>query len=376
MIKLLAVFAAAMALAYISEQNTKATIAAGHRYVAHRDWAYVLLVTSLVLFTGLRTSYNDTATYIAMFRSAPGTAIYFSDAKNYNLLSNPLFYLILNMAKDFTDNPHIFILIFSLFTQICFVRFLKRYSSRFVFSIFIYFTLGTFCLTLAATKQVTAMAMLTLAVPFLEKKQWVRFYLIVFLAMLMHTYAMAFAILPLFTRQPWKLFTFAFAAFMVVMLMNFQEIIASFLEQADELGKSIAEYEVFDNTSVNIFRLAVYAVMPLMSLIFQKWIYRDSDEIEHVLIHMSIISLAFMSMGTRSGANMFGRMANYFELGTICCLPTILDRTFEKKSHKLVASVACACFLGFFIYANAINGNFDAEYQSISLFRFIISLFG
>ena len=59
MTKLLVVFAAALVLAYLSEQNTKATVAAGRRYVAYKDWAYVLLVTILVLFAGLRTSYND-----------------------------------------------------------------------------------------------------------------------------------------------------------------------------------------------------------------------------------------------------------------------------------------------------------------------------
>ena len=59
MFKLLAVFAAALVLAYISEQNTKAAIAAGHRYCVWRDWAYVLLVIVLTLFAGLRTGYND-----------------------------------------------------------------------------------------------------------------------------------------------------------------------------------------------------------------------------------------------------------------------------------------------------------------------------
>lgn len=59
MVKLLAVFAAALVLAYISEKNTKAVAASGRRYSAWRDWAYVLLVLLLVLFAGLRTSYND-----------------------------------------------------------------------------------------------------------------------------------------------------------------------------------------------------------------------------------------------------------------------------------------------------------------------------
>ena len=59
MFKLLVVFTAALVLAYFSEQNTKATVAAGYRYSVWNDWAYILLVVILILFAGLRTQYND-----------------------------------------------------------------------------------------------------------------------------------------------------------------------------------------------------------------------------------------------------------------------------------------------------------------------------
>ena len=375
MTKLLLVFAATLILAYISEQNTKATIAAGRSYSVWHDWAYLLLVTILVLFSGLRTSYNDTHNYISIFNNLSGVASFLSDAENLHPLGNPLFYFCANLLKHMVDHAQVLIFTTSLFTQICFVRFIKRYSSNFVFSIFLYFTLGTFALSMAAMKQIVAMAVLTLAIPYLEKKKWVQYFLLVFVAMLLHTYAMAFAILPLFTGRPWKRFTYVFMITVVIMLMNFQGVVTTFLEQADEAGKTIADYEVFDNVSVNIFRLAVYAVPPLISLIFQKWIFHDSSNMDHVLVHMSIISLACMIMGTESGANMFGRMGNYFELGTICSLPWMLEKTFDNKSYKLVTTIACACFIGFFVYANAILGNFDTEYQAVSLFRFLTILF-
>ena len=365
MFKLLAVFAAALILAYISQRNTKAVTSSGCVYKAYRDWAYVLLVAVLVLFAGLRTSYNDTYNYVRIYNQLPGLGGFLSDADNFNPLSNPLFYLILNILKLFTPNAQVFIFLTSLFTQICFVKFIKRYSQNFVFGIFIYFTLGTYTLTLAAIKQVTAMAVLTLAIPYLLKKKWVKFYLLVLVAMLIHTYALAFAILPLFIVRPWKLFTYVFASAMVFIMMNFQEIITAFLEQADEMGKNIAEYEVFDDTSVNIFRIAVYAVTPIISLVFQKWVFKESTSANHVLVHMSIISLAFMIMGTQSGANMFGRMANYFELGTVCSLPWMLKQTFDERSYKLVRTIAILGFLGFFVYANAINGSFDLNYNSL-----------
>ena len=375
MFKLLTVFVLALVLAYISERNTKIALAKGYHYSAWRDWAYVVLVIALTLFAGLRTNYNDTQNYITGFNSAPILSEFFSDSKNLNPFLNPLFFLYQSAIKTWFGNSQILIFISAVFTQICFIQFIKRYSDNFLFSIFLYFTLGTFVFTLAAIKQVLAMAILTLAFPSLEKKNWGRYYLLILLAMFVHTYAIAFAILPFCTVRPWKMFTFVFIAVMVVLLMNFEEAITAFMDQANELGKTIADYEIFDNATINIFRLGVYAVPPLMSLIFQKWIFIRTDTKQNVLIHMSIISFAFMSMGTQAGANMFGRMGNYFELGTICCLPTILELTFEKRSYRLITGIACICFVGFFVFANLINRRFDLEYQALGILEFILMCF-
>jgi hypothetical protein len=64
-------------------------------------------------------------------------------------------------------------------------------------------------------------------------------------------------------------------------------------------------------------------------------------------------------------------MATYFELGTICILPTMLKKTFDERSFRLITAAACVCFLGFFVYANAINLDFGQEYRSISLWQFL-----
>jgi len=375
MYKLLAVFSVSMVLAYISEMNTRAMIASGQRYSVRNDWAYVSLIIILALFAGLRTNYNDTVAYINGFRSASTLAGFFGTADHLNPFKNPLFLFYQSFLRTFTDNPQILLFTLALLDQMLLVRFFKRYSDNFVFSVFLYFTLGTFVFSLAALKQVTAMAVLTLAFPYLEKKQWGRFFLVVLTAMLIHTYAMAFAVLPLFREKPWRLFTFVFIAGTVAVMVNFESTITAFMEQANDLGKTLADYEVFGDATINIFRLGVYAVPPLISFVFQKWVFDNSSKTDHVFVHMSIISLAFMSLGTQAGANMFGRMANYFELGTICCLPWMLKKTFNERSYRFVFRVACVCFLGFFVYANALHGNFDTEYQSVSLIKFVASLF-
>lgn len=374
MTKLLAAFAVSLLLSYISEQNTRAALADGRRYSVWRDGAYVLLLVVLTLFAGLRTSYNDTGNYISGYVGAPTLAEFLSGPENLNIFKNPLFFAFQGVLRSLGCDAQMLILVTSFLTQAGFLRFLKRYSQHFTFSVFLYFTLGTFVFSLAALKQVLAMSVATLAFPQLEKRHWLRYYLIVFLAMLVHTYALAFAVLPFFAVKPWRSFTFLFVAAMVVLMMNFEASITAFMEQANDLGKSLADYEVFDDATINLFRLSVYAVTPLISLAFRRWALRRSTRMDNVLIHMSIISLAFMSMGTQSGANMFGRMATYFELGTLCCLPNMLGDIFARRSYRLISLLAAVCFFGFFVYANAVRLQFDQAYQAVSLWQFLLKL--
>ncbi len=364
MIKITVLLAVSIALAWASEVNTKHILRRGGRYYMRDDLAFILLVVVLAAFTGLRKGYNDTWNYISGFRMDGGLAEFFADPENLNPFKNPLFYLCRSALREITDEAQWLIFLCSAFTQFCFMRFFKRYSRNFPFTVFLYFALGTFNVSLGAMKQVLAMGILTLGFPCLERKQMVRFYLTVLIAMMFHTYAICFAVLPLFARKPWSTFTFLFIGCVAFVLMNFRSVIEEFMEQANALGKTLESYEVFDSHTVNLFRVAVYLVAPAFSFSFARWLNHNASRMDHILIHMSIISMAFMLMGTQAGANMFARMAHYFEIGTLCCLPGMIEKPFEKASARLIATIAIIGFLGFFVYANR---GFDDSYKTIGL---------
>lgn len=375
MLKLLILLAVSTVLAYISQQNTVMCYQSGTRYRCSRDWAYVLLVTVLVFFAGMRYDYNDTWNYISGFRSAPYLGEFLAGDTVRDLFSNPLFYLFQSTFKSVYDNAHAFIFVTSLFTQVCFLWFIKRYSANFTFSIFLYFTLGTFCFSLAATKQVLAMSILMLAMPFLERKQYVRYYIMVFLAMTVHTYALAFAVLPLFRLRPWSSFTVLFLAIVTAVMLNFEGVITSFLDSADEIGKTIHSSDVLNNTSMNLLRVLVYAATPLVTFVFRKWLFRDCRVQHNILVHMSIISFAFMLLGTQNGANVFARMGTYFEIGTICTLPWMIPKTFDKRSSKLVTIVVVVLFFGYFFYEFTVTKDFNS-FKAYTMWQFLQKLLG
>lgn len=360
--------------AYFTEITTIGRYGVSRQSSANRFFFLCLLI-SAALPAGLRTSYNDTWNYISNFLNSPSLPELLSSGE-LELLQNPAFQIYRSLLRSVTDNYHIFLMIPAFFVQYSYFSFIRRYCASFTIGIAIYFLFGTYVFSLAAMKQTIAMAVLMLAVPKLLDKKYLQYYLLVFLAFLFHTYAIAFAILPLFTAQPWKLRTYVLLFSIIFVMLNFQSVIGAFLDAANESGKSVSEYEVFDNNQINIIRVLVYGVVPLMSLVLKDYLFRGTyNKDYHLLIHMAIFSFSIMLLGTINGANMFGRMGQYFEFGIICSLPWIISKAFEPRSAKLVTVIAIGCFFFYFFYANYIALPFDSLFRSISFIEFIKTLF-
>lgn len=334
------------------------------------DVPLVVMIVWLSFFCGLRISFNDTGTYIVGFQNAPTAEEYLADG--LNLFGNPLYYLFQSVFRHhISENVHLFLVLIAFFTITSFVCFIRRYADNFTFSILLFFTLGMYLSNFAAMKQCIAMAILMFAVEKLLDRKYVWFYVLVFIAMLMHTYAIMFAILPLFTNKPWTKITYITIAAVAFVLFTFEETITEFLEYADELGKDISETEVFETDSINLFRLAVFSVPPLMSFIFRNRLNPGMNRTMCLMMNMSILSFLVMCLGLNSAANLFGRSAIYFEMGTIIVLPWIIRELFEEHSAKMVTGVAAVCYLAFFMYDTR---NFGSEYRAISFMEFLGSL--
>ncbi len=365
--KLLIVFVIALLLAYASDRYRRQLCALGHSGAPRYDPPLILLIVLLCLFTGLRTAYNDTENYAAIFRKTPLLGDLFADRDNLKPFSHPLFYAYMSLLRTLGFGAQAMILTTSVFTQTCLILFLRRYSDDLMFSVFLYFTLGTFCMTMAAIKQALGMALVTLALPCLQRREWGKYYAWILLATLTHAYAAVFALLPLFAQRPWRVATITATALTLVALLGFYTILGIFADLAESLGVPFSKEELFDGHTVSPLRLAVYAVVPMCSLLFDRSIRYENGRMDYIFVQMSILSMLFMCPGIRSGANLFGRMANYFEMGSLLCFPWMLRRTFTRESRRMATALAILCFLAYFFYANGIHMRFDSTYRMLFL---------
>ena len=330
------------------------------------DIPLIIMIIMLSLFCGLRTSFNDTAAYISGFQNAVTPSEFLSE--EINLLGNPLFYFLTCVFRHYISaNYHTYLLVIAFFSITSFVLFIRRHSTSFVFNMMLFFSIGLYISCFAAVKQTLAMAILTYAIDQLIKKKYLRFYLLVFLAVLFHSYAIMLIVLPFFAGKPWSTVTYLSIAVIIFVLFTFEATITELLDYAEELGKDISETEVFDTQSINILRLGVFAAPPLLSFFFQHRLNPEMKRENCILFNMSILSVLVMSLGLASAGNLFGRSAIYFEIGTIISLSYIISHVFERKSANTVKLLAGVLYLAFFGYSVQ---SFSSEYRAISLFEY------
>ena len=360
MTKLLTVFAVSMILAYMSEKNILTFRRKNGKTV---DLALIAMCVVMSLFCGLRTSYNDTGAYIVGFNNAPPPAEFL--ASKPNLLGNPAFYLLQSIFKyTISDNANLFLLCVATFSVSVMVVFVRRYSKSFAFSMVMLFSLGLYLSNFAATKQCIAISIVLLGIPALLKREYVKYIVVVFVASLFHSYALMLIILPLFLNKPWSKIIYITIFAFVIVIFTFETTISSFLDLADSLGKEIADEVVFGSQGINLFRLSVFSIPVIVSFLFRyriKVTEAVSSDV-YLFINMAILSFLVMGLGIFNAANLFGRSANYFQIGAVISLPWMIKRVFEKKSTNVILGIAVFCYLFFLWYGNR---DFDINHISI-----------
>lgn len=347
-----------------------------HFMLRKADVFMIIVIVWMTCFSFLRTSYNDTGTYRLHFMESESVADYFARSGLLDWTGNPLSELYRDVVRDITPNYHIYFFFPAFLSSLAVVKLFKRYSVNPAFSLLIFFSIGTYVMYIAALKQCFAMFFLLLALPYAIDRKYVRFYLLVFIAMLFHTHAFMFAIVPLLFGKPWGKVTIAFLLAALFAMATYDATLGAFMEYAQSMGAMVAEIEVFDNNSINVLRVVVYWVPAMLAFAFRKRLFSNSTRLENLFVNMSMISAFILMIGLVQAANLFARMAAYFEIATAISLPWMIKKLFTKRSARAVTICATMLYFGYFLYEFGVSKDLGNNYSAISLWQFVTSLFG
>ena len=345
-----------------------------HFFWRKSDVFMVITIFWLACFSFLRENYNDTANYIFFWRNAESLEEFLESGKLLDFTGNPLSLLWQSLSHKVAENYHVYFLLPALLNSFAMVKLFKTYSVNPAFSMLIFFSIGTYIMYVAALKQCFALFFLLLGIPYAERKQYVRFYLLVCIAILFHTHAFMFAIVPFLFGKPWGKVTIIGLMGTLFAMATYDVTLGAFMEYAQSIGMLVDESELFDGHQINYLRVVVYWIPTILALIFRKRLFHDSSRTENLFANMAIVSSIILMLGLVQGANLYARMAAYFEIATAITLPWMIYKLFVKNSAQFVSAMAMVCYFGYFCYEFGVSKYFGAQYKAITLWEFLVDL--
>lgn len=363
-----------MLFGYFSQKHSeKLAVAQGRAWGPDEHGVYarlevwsVALILIVVFVCGLRIKYNDTGNYIGGFLASPTLGELFG--MPMTLGDCPGFLYLQAAVRSVTDNPHLFIMLCAAINVAPVLIFLKKYSNNFFFSMFLYVTAGQFLFSLAALKQAIAIAIAIWAIPLYLKKKYLAALVVLMLAALFHPYVLLYLALPLLTSKPWGVNTLFIAMVIGGVAIFFQPSMQVVLGFAETLGDDFTD-QSFAGTGVNVFRVLVYAMTPILSLIFLDRVRHDENKYQHTYINVAILCAGIMFLALFGTANLIGRVALYLSFSLALSLPYIISR-LEKKSAMALSGIAMILYFAYYLYAIR-----NIQYAQITLAEFIESIF-
>lgn len=375
MSKLLPIFIFGIILAYVSDRRAIVEFDSyGDRVYRKKDkLIFFIIAVVLAIFVGLRTTYNDTKTYIYGYEAlSSGLANLLTI--DLSLGSNPGFWVVNTIIKTIGFSTQSFLMFYAIITVGIYLWFIRKYSDNIWLTVFLFFTMGCYTFTMAAIKQCVAVAFCLVATDRCLQNKKLSFVLWVLIASTFHPYSLMYLIIPLLNFEAWSGKTYLFLIIFLIIGLSLQPLLGTVVDITTMLGE---EYDAttFTGEGINVFRLAVVWVPVVISFFTRRYLKANNSKADNIILNLTILNAEIMFVGLFGTANYFGRLANYFLIFQALCLPHLF-KAFNDTSRKLITSACIIGFLLYFYYANVINQNFDSMFNYVPFINYIKSIIG
>ena len=325
---------------------------------------YYTLLIALILFSGLRTSYNDTGTYMQAYSFLQVQKI------DLEILQEEYggFVLFQQLLKKYISNdPQVLIFCSSVIVNSLYLWFFAKHSSRFDTTIFCYFILGPYIFSMAGIKQAMAMAICLLAIDNLLKGKSLKFVLWILLAMTFHPYIICMLVLPWLFKGIWTQRMMGIFILITLISSNLELL----LDVAGLIGKEYTFVELTSHT-INPMRVVVELMPVVLSFWGRKKLGRCDNQFMNLGINMMIINAIMISLGLFLNPIYFGRIGTYFSSINAIIVPMMLSVIIEKNNHyKYSLMIYYSIYIVYFVLDLTKLGNISIFYDlfnHISLF--------
>lgn len=332
----------------------------------------IMIILIMGVFIGLRTRCNDTGAY----RHAYELTVAFPDILkdfDWSIGSNPGFVLTDSVLKAMNFSTQSFLMFYALLTVSAYIIFIKKYSPNLPMSLFLLVATGAYLFTAAAIKQTAATALALAAVTFALDGKWLRFFALLALAATFHPFVLVYFAVPFLMFKPVTKKTYILLGVTAVLALSLKYLLGAINSFAEIFTDSYTSNS-FSGDGVNIFRVLVCNVPTLIMILFKDELFENSTKEENLIMNLTMMNGAIMIIGIFGTANYFARLANFFVIAQTISIPIIIQK-FKDDKKIIVKAGAYVGYTLYFCYSNLILQPFSEEFEKISLFEYLSSLF-
>lgn len=306
------------------------------KYTLNRKAFWIPLIT-LSLFAGIRSNSvgTDSPVYTSLFQMNFNPE-YYEFNPDVEIGYQYFEYFLLNVSHNY----FILFIISAFFICFCYLKTIKTYSYDYVFSIFLFLTLGVYTLFFNTLRQGMAIAIFVLALPYLLNKKFIPYCCICVCASLMHISAL-FMIPFYFMVNVNIKGIYKLASVFLVSLISSQIVISHFAES----NKRYEAYANFSSELGGAYLLGFYTIL-LFFIYTTNGLYKKQDIFIKKLSEFYALGVMAVIPVLLLGSNPSGplRLLNYFNWTLVLILPYV----FCKINIKFFKLCFCAIMLVYF----------------------------
>lgn len=351
---LIVIWIAAIALVASQSRCYRREIVDGNVEYRFAPWFAIICFLPIILWAGFRsgTGYADTNAYIRIYKTLPQTLQGLSEYL-VSVEKDVGFYAFGGVIKlIFGSDYTAFFMIIAIIQGVSMIFFYRRYSSNYILSISLFILSAEYLAwMLNGIRQFLAVSVIYFAVPFLVKKKYVRFILVVLFASTIHQTALIMIPICFIVHgKPWNFKTLLFIGMALVALF-FTDQFTDFLDSALSSTQYSENVSIMDEqTGVNPMRVAVYSIPALLSLFGRKQIKRVDNTLINISVNMSIITMSLYLVGMVTSGIMMGRLPIYTSLFNYVLIPYEIDILFTKNSARFLTIAMVGMYLIYYYY--------------------------
>ncbi len=316
-------------------------------------WSYAIISMGYLTFwAALRSGFVDTNAYIRLFVYAPtGMDAAFDVLKNSD--KSPGFDFLQIVFKTYVSTDfHWWLTLIAVTTAIPITKTIRKYSTNYLYSIFLFLTSTQFIWMFNGIRQFWAAAIMFGCSSLLEDGKTIKYMVILLLCSTIHTTALIMLPMYFFARgKPFsrRMLIFILAvlscAISIAPLMDSMETILQGSAYANNLNQFI------EDDGVHPLRVALSAVPVILAYIKRKQIAMMNNRFVNICVNMSTISVGLYFVGMFTSGIMIGRLPAFFIMYSFILIPFLIDTVYKKYKMQFYIGFTAVYLIFYYIMA-------------------------